>query len=467
MRAIARILGVGLVLVLLVSPAEATRVRVNTLGDGEKRVTVADESNVLLLPTRLVAFPDRVIVDVMEPQLPNVAFGVHLALSESDVLAVWGGARSRLVAGGLALPVEGVVTAFPGFAATDGGATAGVLGDGDTVGTPVATPGALGGLGGVAAGGETEAAGLGGLLVPVGATPGTVAALRADLQATVLYAHRFEDWRLGFLVGAWADLDHQSKPAAEAYEHRTTLIEARVGAGFDLGRRSSIDFAVVGGYAAFTDEAWDATAEATTPRIEDDGLWQLGFVAAARLALWRGGYIVPYAELLYRGEQVAVRDGASTSDGDFRGIRGAVGVDLAIEPVKGVLIQPGVGFSAEQGIVEWADEDVRLQSDVLVLPTYGVAVEAWVLDWLALRLSARQDIRIVTDDWRGVAADDATRRRRRYDVATRVAFGIGFQFAGFTLDLMLNPDIFTTGPYGVTGNELDSLNLQAALMYHW
>jgi hypothetical protein len=457
----------------LTAPAGATRVRVNTLGDAERRVTVPDESNVLLLPTRLVDFPDRVLIDVMQPSIPDVAFGAHFALSETDVLAVWGGARSRLVAGGLALPVAGV-REIGGAAAGDAGAAAGVLGDGDVT-APAA--GALGGLAGgrapgagTATDGATALGGLGALkqaALPAGATLSTVAGLRADLQATVLYAHRFEDWRLGVLVSAWADLDEQTRPATEAYERRTTLVEARIGAGFDLGRRSSIDFALVGGYAAFTDQGYDTATGGSAARIEDDGLWQVGAIVVSRLALWRGGAIVPYGEFLYRDQQLTANTAFESGEGSFQGIRGTVGVDLSIEPTAGVLIQPGLGFVAEQGIVEWADDDTRVKSLVLLLPTYGVGVEAWVLDWLALRLSARQSVRMVTDEWRGLAGDTASRRRRTYDVDTRIAFGLGFRFAGFALDLMLNPDIFTSGPYGVTGNELDSLNLQAALLYQW
>ena len=61
--------------------ARATKVRLNALGGAEKWITVADEANVLLLPSTLVAFGDRVFVDLVQPDDPIVEFGTHWSLT--------------------------------------------------------------------------------------------------------------------------------------------------------------------------------------------------------------------------------------------------------------------------------------------------------------------------------------------------------------------------------------------------
>ena len=49
----------------------------------------------------------------------------------------------------------------------------------------------------------------------------------------------------------------------------------------------------------------------------------------------------------------------------------------------------------------------------------------------------------------------------------RCGIGLTFRFAGFSLDFLLNPELFTTGPYLISGSETGQMNLQAALRYGW
>ena len=447
-----------LVLVVLLGvgpPAQATEVRVNTLGGWEKRVTIDDEAAIHLLPTRLVDFPNLALIDVMSWSALNASFGVHLALTESDVIAVYGGARSRMAAGGIVGGHDGglLLAPQPATAPETPAAVASVGATGGTTG--------LGGLGGLTTAQEAGgSASLGGV--------GEMSALRADLQATLLYAHRFPEARVGVLASVWADVDKRDEPEEERYEKRVTLIEMRAGGGFDLGDDSDIDFAVVAGFGTFRDEAVDATTGKLEPRYEPDSLWQLGFVARARLELLRGGHLIPWAEFLYRQEGVVVhttddQDAKTTRDRTFQGLTGGVGLDFAIRPAEGVLIQPGLGFTIQDGTFE-NDPDTSLWRRVMALPTYGVAVEAWVADWCALRFSARQTV-IIEDERR--KEGDHVVKTTETDLDTDVAIGLTFRFAGFSLDFLLNPELFTTGPYLISGSETGQMNLQAALRYGW
>ena len=472
------LVGVGFAL-----PASATRVRVNTMGGGEKRLTFDDETVVSLLPSLLVDYPDRALIDVIEATSANTSFGAHFALSARDVVAIYGGSRTRAIAGGVMGTSPALAIEFPGSIATRPGAVGGVV---------TSDPGpraVLGSLGGVAAAREAgqdleytirlanPVAGLGGAtsggsslgsLGGLGGLGGLSDALTADLHAAALYAHRFDSWRLGLLVGVWADLEEQTSPEEQSMEQRATFVELRLGAGVDIGDQSGLDLALVGGFATFRDEAWDPAAGSLAPRYESDGLWQLGLTGRAKLALFHGGYLVPYCELTYRSETVQGAGATGDDTLSFWGLNGAFGVDVALEPIEGVIVQPGVGFTVQMGTfegpgaIEGADD--KAESLILAMPFYGVAVEAWVLDWLALRLSAKQRIRYHRDQ---TTIAGAKTKKERYEVDTEVALGVGFRFVGFELDFLINPDILTHGPYGLTGTETDTLNLQVALRYAW
>jgi hypothetical protein len=193
------------------------------------------------------------------------------------------------------------------------------------------------------------------------------------------------------------------------------------------------------------------------PITEDQTDSHLGIKLGARMVISvaPGVHAIPYMTLRYVSDTVE-------SFGNTNAVLQA-GADLRISPVKDVFIYPGVGlrygtFTPEGG-------KARTQ---VAIPTVSLAVDARITDWLDWRLGAvHLDISescggdsIKTCG--GTLGPDEILR----DQKLRFSTGFGLHFGEWTIDMNLDPQLFTEGVHFLTGTE-QSWAVDAALLYRW
>ncbi|MBM4372489.1 MAG: hypothetical protein FJ098_12590 [Deltaproteobacteria bacterium] len=412
------------------TPARATDTRLQSMGGAHRVYTVPDEAAAWLFPSTLVLFPNVVWVEggvgwpaddeqgnpepgirnnTTAADLPyNAAGGIHLALGKNGVLGVWASSLSRNV-----------------------------------------SPGALGWA--LASWNETDG-------IPGAETDGDVSLRNADHKGSLAYAHRIGKARLGVLLSVWGDAYKVKSPATERVERGGLWVEGRLGAGFDFGTRSSADLALGFHYGSFKDDLVPGSGgTALSTRLKADASWGLALDARSRLEAF-GNFVVPYLALDFGGDGVAWNE--KTPDApEVSGstVALAAGVDFLITPLENFHIVPGVGLGYGMDLLK-GGETVRDDSD-LVIPYYGVGLDARVVKWLALRFGLTQAVVFSKEE--GVTED-----RRTHDVVTRLRTGFGLEFGNVSMDFLLNPTFWTGGPSALFDSGSD-LAAQFALRATW
>ncbi len=410
--------------------ALATDTRLQSMGGGHKYYTIEDEAGVLLFPSSLVLFPNTVYVEggfgwpsddelgnaqpgirggTTATNVPyNAAGGIHLGFGENAVLGVYASSLSRNVSFNSL-----------GWALASWNETSGIPGD--------------------QTGGDTSIS-------------------NADHKGTILYAHRIGKARLGALISIWGDAYKVLAPETAKIERGGLWFEGRLGVGFDFGARNSADIALGFNYGSFKDDLVpNAGTTALSTRLKADASWDLALDARAKIEAF-GNFVVPYLALDFGGdgakwnEQTA--DAPSVSGSTFAL---AAGVDFLITPLENFHIVPGIGLGYGTNVIK-GGETVRNDSD-LVIPYYGVGLDARVVKWFALRFGISQAV--VFSKREGVTTDV-----RSHDVVTRLRTGFGLEFGNVTMDFLLDPTFWTGGPSALFDSG-DNLAAQFALKATW
>ena len=414
--------------------ALATDTRLQSMGGGHKYYTVLDEAGVLLFPSTLVLYPNTVYVEggfgwpaddelgnpeagvrgnTTATNLPyNAAGGIHLGFGENAVLGVYASSLSRNV-------------------------------------SPGALGWALGNWNEVVAA-ETALA--------ADEIGGDTSIRNADHKGTILYAHRIGKARLGALVSVWGDSYKVLAPETMKVERGGLWFEGRVGAGFDFGGRNTADLALGFHYGSFQDDLVpNASTTALSTRLKGDASWGLALDARTMIEAF-GNFVVPYLALNFGGDGVAWNnqepDAPSVSGSN---VSLAAGVDLVITPLENFHIVPGIGLGYGSSVMK-GGETVRNDSD-LVIPYYGVGLDARVVKWFALRFGISQAV--VFSKREGVVTDE-----RSHDVVTRLRTGFGLEFGSVAMDFLLDPTFWTGGPSALFDSG-DNLAAQFALKATW
>ena len=408
----------------------ATDTRLQSMGGGHKYYTVLDEAGVLLFPSSLVLFPNTVYVEGgigwptdelgnVDPAAPdgattgnnvpyNAAGGIHLALGDNAVLGVYASSLSRNVS------ANSLSWAIASWNETQG--------------------------------------------IPPEELNGDISMRNADHKGTLLYSHRIGKARIGALVSVWGDSYKVMAPQTAKLERGGIWFEGRIGAGFDFGGRDSADIAIGFNYGAFKDDLVPTPGTtALSTRLKADASWGLALDARTMIEAF-GNFIVPYLAVDFGGdgakwnEQTA--DAPSVTGSNFAL---AAGVDLVITPLENFHIVPGIGLGYGASALK-GDETVRDNSD-LVIPYYGVGLDARVVKWFALRFGISQAV--VFSKRKGVVTDV-----RSHDVVTRLRTGFGLEFGNVAMDFLLDPTFWTGGPSALFDSG-DNLAAQFALKATW
>ncbi len=427
---------------LVPGAAYATDTRINSLSAAgaefapgaafnEKSVTIRDSANIYQLPQFMVAYKNSVDVDATNAAVYGT-MNVRYALSDEAVLLLYG-KRS---------PWE-YVTGLPTIGGTDANK---VSGYGPGYGDPTNHQFGLGF--GLKAG---ESLRLGALFSYGGGTVN------------------------GAFDGTGTHLPPISTPPAQS---GATWLRFGLGLGVDLNEHNSLDFALHLATGSFTDTANNTVGyqAGTNPNLD------FALLAKGEFMVHQIAKLVPYFRFGYQSRGVGHNgtkdDGEGAKTGNYSGIGLNLGADLAITPVEGVLIQPGLGLAlrtssltgnsaANPGLVSGGPSEVSIENGGrLLMPFYGFAAEAKAFDWMVLRLGARQTIVNKHFDI-SKQPDDKTDAGDYSTVKNTVTTGVGLKMMGWNLDVNMAPQFFNNGLYAVTGNPTSGWGIDWALGYNW
>ena len=277
----------------------------------------------------------------------------------------------------------------------------------------------------------------------------------ADHRGTLIYAHRLGSLRLGGLLSWWGDQFEISKPSTQKVVKGGSTIMGSLGLGVDFKKGSSVDMAVRFHFGSFDDDV--STGSTTATRMKSDTDWGVGVLARGIIALTSGDKLVPYLDFSTGGSGVKWNTADATApDATYSNFGITAGTDLVLQPLEDVFIQPGIGLAYRIVKIEERGETTVDNSDLL-LPFFGVSVDARIASWFTVRTGVRQTV--VFHNMANGKTSDAL---------TEFNLGFGMNFGQFSMDMMLNPAFLLDGPSILSGKELDDgFAMQAGLKYIW
>lgn len=253
-----------------------------------------------------------------------------------------------------------------------------------------------------------------------------------------------------------------------------TLFDLTAGLGLELSETNSLDFGLNLGFGSFND--FNASGQA---EYQSAGIFNFGLNFKGEFQVHQIAKIVPYA--VFRLDSRAVNHGQNKA-GTNQAQQGSLsitalqlGSDLAIQPVEGVLIQPGIGLGFATSSVSGTKNEVGSNDPViintddnssnLIVPYYGFAAEAKAFDWMKLRLGARQQI-VTTNIGNIAQSGQPSTEQHTSSVVNTVTTGMGFNLMGWDLDVNVNPSYFNNGVFAATGTPT-AWGVDWALLYRW
>ena len=187
---------------------------------------------------------------------------------------------------------------------------------------------------------------------------------------------------------------------------------------------------------------------------DDPSLMSIGANLRREQALWEFSHLLASFNLI------------SASMGDAEATNIGLSLNLFrhwdINTDTDLLFAIGFGFSSlteNSGVPD--AKDVKTMN--ITLPSYTFGVETNLRDWATVRAGVNNDHTL-----RNSVDNGSTTSSSMGDGDFVLAFGLGLEYGGFTLDIDLNPGFFTNPVNHITGNNLLSpLASQATITYSW
>lgn len=269
--------------------------------------------------------------------------------------------------------------------------------------------------------------------------------------------------------GAHLSLAGNKAEGDGSFQNNNSLFTLGAGIGFDLNETNSLDFGIGLKSGSFT-QTNDSKAV-----YESQGLIGFNLVGRGKFQVHQIARIVPFLAVGYDGRAVQqgapfVPQGAAAKFGRVINLAFNFGADLAIQPVTGVLIQPGFGVGVVQSGVNGNDDNQTSwdqETSNRNIFHYGFAAEAKAFDWMVLRLGARQTV--FQDNFGAVTKRDTkvSGEKHQSDVINKVTTGMGFNLMGWMLDVNVDPNYYNNGLFAATGNATSGWGVDWALHYAW
>ena len=274
-------------------------------------------------------------------------------------------------------------------------------------------------------------------------------------------------------IGAHASIGGHN--ASSSQPRNNTLFDLTAGFGLELSETNSLDFGLNLGFGSFNDFNPSGQAE-----YQPAGIFNFGLNFKGEFQVHQIAKIVPYAAFRFdsrsvnHGQNIAGTNQAQQGSLSMTSLQ--VGTDLAIQPVEGVLIQPGLGLGFATSSVQGTKDQVPSGAPVVVnfddnssdriIPYYGFSAEAKAFDWMKLRLGARQQI-VMSNIGNTAQSGAPSTQQQTSTVLNTVTTGVGFQLMGWDLDVNMNPSYFNNGPFAATGNATSGWGTDWSLLYRW
>jgi hypothetical protein len=144
-----------------------------------------------------------------------------------------------------------------------------------------------------------------------------------------------------------------------------------------------------------------------------------------------------------------------------------IGVGNNIQVSEKVLIVSNIGINLNPYEYESTYRDMTETNKGRMnnIPYITMGIESELYSWLDLRMG-------IVKSWEhsSFEPDEATPGNpNSYDGSTSEDFflGLGFHFKNFDIDLQMNPDMLTNGPYILTGAETETMATSVKLTYTW
>lgn len=413
-----RALAVGLLTLLVSLPAFATETRVASLGGAEQEFLVLDEFNVLHLPATLALFPNVTYAEFASvwpgAQADGGApysglFAFHYAITDKTVVAFYGSSSHRSV---LMEPVEYIA---------------------DWTGSDI----------------EDDE------------MYGDAAVNRAEHKGTLLVAHRLGDLRLGLELGFWGSSSTIDKPENLQTALGGTHLDVALGLGLDLADNQTFDLAGRLSLGWFDDDRFviQGGESYLATRLDVSTEWSGQLLARGVLKLGTEK-LVPFASIGFGGGGVAWNQAVTDApDTSLSVMAVSAGANLVLQPLEGVYVMPGAGLRwASRNLEDGGNTQLGLS---VFNPFFGVAVDARLATWLALRFAARQNL-----TW--ASTETATLEGSESDSQTEMTMGLGIRMGQVDIEWMLNPQMLVQGPAVLSGGDTAvSFATQAALKFTW
>lgn len=393
----------------MATSAFATDTRINSLSGGEKAFTVHDSANIYVLPQYMVNYKNSVDVDATNGATYGT-MNIRYALSDDSVLLLFGKSS----------PWASVVS--------------------------------------------TKSLGGANPATAAGFTPGS--ADPTNHQFGIGFGMKASE---SMRVGATLSFGASRNDGDGTNQNNNKFFDLNTGLGLDLNETNSLDFGLNLRFGTFSDVK-GTQGDMFIP----DGIFGLGLLAKGEFQVHQIAKVVPYFAFDYdtRGVAHAFRQdttGAETQRGKLNTTTVSLGADLAITPVEGVLVQPGLGLSYVGTVLDGNSaagaQALTIEDSSALVPFYGFAAEAKAFDWMTLRLGARQTI--VKTSFANTMTPPATNESHNSAVLNTVCVGAGFQLMGWNLDLNVNPAFINNGPQAVSGNSTAGFATDFALSYDW
>ncbi|SVB28184.1 uncharacterized protein METZ01_LOCUS181038, partial [marine metagenome] len=130
-----------------------------------------------------------------------------------------------------------------------------------------------------------------------------------------------------------------------------------------------------------------------------------------------------------------------------------------------LLFALGFGFASESSNsgVSGAND---VKSTTMLFPKSTVAVETAITDWATARAGVTNNHTLSNSEDDGAGADNSVTGSNG-DSDFAATFGLGFDYGGFTLDMVINPGFYTDPVSHITGFNDSSLGYAASITYAW
>ncbi len=270
-------------------------------------------------------------------------------------------------------------------------------------------------------------------------------------------------------LGAHMSLGGHKAEGDGSNQNNNSVFDFGAGVGFDLNETNSLDFGIGLRSGSFNQSANSIVT------YESQGLLGFNLVGRGKFQVHQIAKIVPFLAINYDGRAVQATaqnspQGAPPKFGRNVNLAFNLGTDLAIQPVDGVIVQPGLGFGIVQSSVN-GNNDNQTNWDQEVsnrnIFHYGFAAEAKAFDWMVLRLGARQTV--AQDNFNATTRNNVsvTGEQHVSKVINKVTTGMGFKLMGWELDVNVDPTYYNNGIFAATGNATGGWGVDWALLYRW